>query len=1526
MQNYSINDKENAIRILDYWFLMEFLNQKDIGPFKEKGEKTTTYKRYLNSGKIKNPAKVVEDFIQFKLGDNLQSITKKASDETRLPLWSDFTVFIGCMKREICVRKIAQKFDWNSQNPNKKENHERITLATIKFSKEGIYISNSLAISPLAWAMKKLSGDTSDASQKVSLIGYYSDIKTIEERVEILFKLNDDENREPQMEDSLKASKLVSYEVLKNVENIITEELGIKASDIQSFLAVYLRLYASENDIEDDETEVGLHRDYYSEDLAFVAEGLRNNEFTQEKEKILIDYILGLNRYGIGSENAPNRFDIIKPRNEEELYHFMSDNLSVANAPIGKWPSKFMPALMQQIAINIATSEDVHLPVFSVNGPPGTGKTTLLKEIIVSNIVEKARLLAVWEDPDLAFDDYSFKFGEGQGNSYNQYVPQYYRLKDCKINACSVLVVSSNNTAVENITKELPIEEKIIEDLRPSKEAEGPNDTVLAELTELFTVSKSAGRLPFIQKKWEEHVDENGEKKKRCIEIVEDQPDIYFSRLATELLNAEADNNIHQAFGLISAALGKKSNIEKVETKVIKPLLDIMQKNDDIKQRKQNYLGARKRFLSQLELVLQLRIKLDELHVKEKKVVESRKKVEEINRQIEAHREKQLSQLPEIDNDLQRLEECMRRLNAEKDKIEKDITSTQAISKDLEARIKAQQSIIAFAQSEIETLPGSVSLLERLFKTAKYKEMLKRVDQAHKTIMLCQKEVETLDKSLNEEKQKEEYEQNELNSICGKINNCDRKLNELCIVRNKIVTEEKRLKNELTIAQKETDEQKKQFAADKERYQNQDSYNRGFVLDHYFISDILSPDRDISTKAQITNPWISEHYNREREKLFLYALQMTKEFILGSRKCRDNFKHLDCLWSGSYSSGEKIKFIGDDLSECTEAAYETLFLLIPVISSTFASVQKLFKYIKKENVVGTLVVDEAGQASPHVAMGALCRARRAIIVGDPKQVEPVVTDEQDLLKQTYKDELYKPYADKTNSVQRFADIMNPYGTYLKNADGVEEWVGCPLLVHRRCISPMYEISNDISYSNIMKQQSTQPGAEKQKTFIAEKSQWFNVNGKEEGVKKHFVKEQGEKVIKMLEIAFSKNPTPDVFIITPFTTVESGFKDYVKKYIHDCKRDNIENALVKHESALPEWMEKNVGTVHTFQGKEAAEVIFLLGCDTSDDAKSAIRWVNNNIVNVAATRAKYRFYVIGDIEAWKKSKCVSRAKKILDSYVAGSLGWVPKNYNSDDGYTLVITEKRSVAEAYAKALCVWNESPTNDFYEGNGYLISWCLGHLFELATPEQYDAKYKKWNINDLPIIPDDWKYIKKPRDSKEGEDPRHRFDVLKTLLNREDVTSILCATDAGREGELIFRLVYQQAECKKPFKRIWLSSMEPNSIREAFENPHPATDYDSLYEAANCRQLADWLVGINATRYYSLLHGEHGKSLNVGRVLSPTMAMIVDRENEIESFVPEIYHTVNLNVGGVVFESRRLGIEEVIQVEQNLCKKPSKS
>ena len=219
------------------------------------------------------------------------------------------------------------------------------------------------------------------------------------------------------------------------------------------------------------------------------------------------------------------------------------------------------------------------------------------------------------------------------------------------------------------------------------------------------------------------------------------------------------------------------------------------------------------------------------------------------------------------------------------------------------------------------------------------------------------------------------------------------------------------------------------------------------------------------------------------------------------------------------------------------------------------------------------------------------------------------------------------------------------------------------------------------------------------------------------------------------------------------------------------------------------------------------------------------------------------------------------------------------------YCLVVAEKPSVGAAYAKVLGATNRQ--DGYWEGNGYLVSWCVGHLVELAPPNVYDAKYVKWSIADLPILPEKWQYLVSTSTKKQ-------FGILQKVMNRPDVDSIVCATDAGREGELIFRLVYQQAGCKKPFSRLWLSSMEENAIREGFAHLKPSTEYDALYNAALCRERADWMVGINTSRLFSCLYGQ---PLAVGRVMTPVLAMTVVREAAIAAFVPEKFYTVALTL-----------------------------
>ena len=241
--------------------------------------------------------------------------------------------------------------------------------------------------------------------------------------------------------------------------------------------------------------------------------------------------------------------------------------------------------------------------------------------------------------------------------------------------------------------------------------------------------------------------------------------------------------------------------------------------------------------------------------------------------------------------------------------------------------------------------------------------------------------------------------------------------------------------------------------------------------------------------------------------------------------------------------------------------------------------------------------------------------------------------------------------------------------------------------------------------------------------------------------------------------------------------------------------------------------------------------------------------------------------------------------------------------------LVIAEKPSVGKAIAAVLGAHGRE--DGCFIGNGTIVSWCFGHLAELAAADTYDEKYGKWRCEDLPILPQPWRY-------SISEDKRRQFDLLRELMRSDEVSEVINACDAGREGELIFRTVYALSGCTKPMKRLWISSMEDEAIREGFENLRPGSEYDALYEAALCRSRADWLVGINATRLFSVLYH---RTLNVGRVVSPTLALIVQREAEIKAFTPAPFYTVDLTAEGFEAASERFSEKRKAEGLQKLCK-----
>ncbi|SHJ34528.1 DEAD/DEAH box helicase [Lutispora thermophila] len=390
--------------------------------------------------------------------------------------------------------------------------------------------------------------------------------------------------------------------------------------------------------------------------------------------------------------------------------------------------------------------------------------------------------------------------------------------------------------------------------------------------------------------------------------------------------------------------------------------------------------------------------------------------------------------------------------------------------------------------------------------------------------------------------------------------------------------------------------------------------------------------------SQLASPWTDKNYDTLREELFYYSLMLQKAFILNSKSVKQNINCLVNIWNGNFSEKDKATSYVHLLN--------TLFLIVPVVSTTFASVATFLKYIGK-NELGTLIIDEAGQATPYSALGALWRTRKAIIVGDPLQVEPVVTIPKELLKRFAKEfEIEGPYSSEESSVQVLADNINPYGGYREYSNG-KRWLGCPLVIHRRCLDPMFTISNAVAYNNRMFNRSAEPKSDV--VLLMKESLWINIKGREKGAKDHFVSAQGNKAIEMVLEAFAlKNDFPSLYIISPFKSVVRNMKSLLKEHICSNFKDF-------NEDDINDWVDKSCGTIHTFQGKEANEVILILGCD-ENEGMGAVQWASRkpNILNVAVTRAKYRIAIIGDSSLWRKFPNFDFAYKILSGEMEKTL--------------------------------------------------------------------------------------------------------------------------------------------------------------------------------------------------------------------------------------------------------------------------------
>ena len=603
----------------------------------------------------------------------------------------------------------------------------------------------------------------------------------------------------------------------------------------------------------------------------------------------LLDYINGP---GHETEFREKRCDFLRI-SEEELEVLLLKKLNMKRAPMGKWPSRYMPALMQQVAINAAADEERE--AFSVNGPPGTGKTTLLKEIIANHIVEKAKRLAAYADPDTAFEKHKFLHGDKENGKYSRYIPGWYSLKDDKINDYSILVVSSNNAAVENITKELPLESGILDSLKPTGGDDERVKEQLREIEQLFSAEQS---------------DKSEHLYCRKTELEGDYKEIYFTGYAKKLMQRP------DAWGLAAAPLGKKSNLVPFYKYVLEPLHWDFYPNGQFKEaRRERYEAARKAFEEQLEKVAKLQDELSSLG----DAALSAKKAERRSQETKAHYTKQIEAQKETRNfllkEIEEIEKKLQELQERYQEEEQKKKPFQAERDEGETVWKEKNQKLIQVQKQICEVMNSVGIFSRILFKEKYQAAKKLAESYQSQEADLQTEIEQAKQKIQDLEEEIRSIEIQEESIKAEEKTLDVRLEEIRLEDGQVVTGIEEAKKQIQSAAEEAETAQKEWMELAEHFQEKEPAERGHLLDKAFISALRSSDAEQSAKAQTTNPWTTDYYNREREKLLYAALQLTKEFIFKFQVLQGQFYYIKPVLGTGNGGGKRAGSISTKRTE-----------------------------------------------------------------------------------------------------------------------------------------------------------------------------------------------------------------------------------------------------------------------------------------------------------------------------------------------------------------------------------------------------------------------------------------------------------------------------------------------------------------------------------------------------------------------------------------------------------------------------------
>lgn len=860
------------------------------------------------------------------------------------------------------------------------------------------------------------------------------------------------------------------------------------------------------------------------EDLAIL-----NSFFIEDIELVMRVLALGspprgLRDYGLGL-NVAQRVNLLTPEGSRIIVeHTRPDKMNR-----GRWPSAddHLMSLMQQFAINTVTAPPAPDGIFSVNGPPGTGKTTMLRDIVADNLVRRARVLASLNQSGDAFvGDREVSFGEQ--------TQERIRLLDDRLTGFEMIVASSNNVAVENISKDLPL---------PKALGEGYEDTHYLQAV--------------AAKVFAEHT------KDRVKPLAKDA----------------------KPWGLVSVALGRAANRRRFRERLFfaPEGKEMAQTRIDkgeyltIWEWKRTYRGPS--FGAARSAFLKSAADVDDF-------------MEVLGRYAELiHRLGGHTRDSYCEEEAHKMAEATRTL-AEAD------AQLSALAQQLHAVRKVIENSHRRAQLHRARQPSRWRYVMFWKAAAIYREFKTHRDEA---VHLNQQEFEALEQESQYMSQQRKAA--DLQAIC------DREL-------------------------------QRATAAYHEKVQAYEALHQTLRDIALQVDNPPAPGVDVDLEqreVQINGFWQNKALNHRRTRLFIEALQLHEAWladVLDRHRFQANLMAISHVLDGRRPTHDA------DLLPI----WQSFFMWVPVVSSTFASVARQFAGLDS-GALGWLFIDEAGQAVPQAAVGAIWRAKRTIAVGDPLQIEPVFTIPKKLVENLAKttfSEAFEKWAPTLVSVQTLADAANPLGaTFEINAQPT--WVGSPLRVHRRCSEPMFSIANEIAYNDKMILGTADGMASKWLHALGE-STWYHVEG--ETIDKQYVSEQGQVALTLFSTAYrAHGQLPPLYFISPFRRVRLNLTRLIRQ------RENWVNGLdlpTPTDAEVRRWCRAHIGTVHTFQGKEEAAVVFILGADHQSPGSANWAARKPNLLNVAVTRAIERVYIVGDMSLWAQRPYFRTAARALPS--------------------------------------------------------------------------------------------------------------------------------------------------------------------------------------------------------------------------------------------------------------------------------------